>query len=98
MAIPFWNPLDRHPSRGRRGQDRNALYQNIFHMAVREYKHRGVCPIFSLASEDRLVTLGSVRRFSTGTLGPVVFGLGLRDSCLVILFFNLICAIPPAYL
>jgi hypothetical protein len=99
MAIPIWNlPLDRHPSRGRRRQDRNALYQNIFHMAVREYEYRGVCPIFSLASEDRLVTLGSVRRFSTGTLGPVAFGLGLRDSCLVILFFNLICAIPPAYL
>lgn len=52
----------------------------------------------SLASESLLVTLGSVRRFSTGTLGPVAFGLGLRDSCLVILFFNLISAIPPAYL
>jgi hypothetical protein len=37
-------------------------------------------------------------RFSAGTLGPVAFGLGLRDSCLVILFFNLLCAIPPAYL
>ncbi|KAH0834778.1 cytosine-purine permease [Lanmaoa asiatica] len=36
--------------------------------------------------------------FSTGTLGPVVFGLGLRDSCLVILFFNLIANLLPAYL
>ncbi|KAH9991540.1 cytosine-purine permease [Russula vinacea] len=26
------------------------------------------------------------------------FWVGLRDSCLVILFFNLICAAPPAYL
>ena len=33
-----------------------------------------------------------------GTLGPVIYGLGLRDSCLVILFFNLLCAVPPAYL
>ena len=36
--------------------------------------------------------------FSAGTLGPVVFGLGLRDSCLVILFFNLLCSALPAYL
>jgi purine-cytosine permease-like protein len=40
----------------------------------------------------------SYRRFSAGTVGPVVFGLGLRDSCLVILFFNLLCAALPAYL
>jgi purine-cytosine permease-like protein len=37
-------------------------------------------------------------RFSAGTLGPVAFGLSLRDSCLVILFFNLLFAIFPAYL
>ncbi|KAG1722635.1 permease for cytosine/purines, uracil, thiamine, allantoin-domain-containing protein [Suillus paluster] len=36
--------------------------------------------------------------FSTGTLGPVIFGLGLRDSCLVILFFNLLACALPAYL
>ncbi|KAI9568089.1 permease for cytosine/purines, uracil, thiamine, allantoin-domain-containing protein [Boletus coccyginus] len=40
----------------------------------------------------------NILSFSTGTLGPVVFGLGLRDSCLVILFFNLIGNILPAYL
>jgi hypothetical protein len=28
----------------------------------------------------------------------VVFGLGLRDSCLVVLFFNLLCCALPAYL
>ncbi|KAH9974795.1 cytosine-purine permease [Lactifluus volemus] len=39
----------------------------------------------------------NILSFSTGTLGPVAFGLGLRDSCLTILFFNLLCAIPPAY-
>ncbi|EIN08700.1 cytosine-purine permease [Punctularia strigosozonata HHB-11173 SS5] len=39
----------------------------------------------------------NILSFSAGTLGPVVFGLGLRDSCLVILFFNLLCAAPPAY-
>ncbi|KAL1742518.1 permease for cytosine/purines, uracil, thiamine, allantoin-domain-containing protein [Schizophyllum fasciatum] len=39
----------------------------------------------------------NILSFSAGTLGPVVYGLGLRDSCLVILFFNLLCAAPPAY-
>ena len=38
------------------------------------------------------------RRFASGILGPVTFGLGLHESCLVILFFNLICAVPSAYL
>lgn len=38
------------------------------------------------------------RRLSTGTTGPIVYGLGLRDSCLLILFLNILCCIPPAYL
>ncbi|KAK7683187.1 hypothetical protein QCA50_013860 [Cerrena zonata] len=40
----------------------------------------------------------NILSFSAGTLGPVIFGLGLRDSCLVILFFNLLSSAPPAYL
>ncbi|KAF9236040.1 permease for cytosine/purines, uracil, thiamine, allantoin-domain-containing protein [Melanogaster broomeanus] len=40
----------------------------------------------------------NILSFSTGTLGPIVFGLGLRDSCLVILFFNLLACALPAYL
>ncbi|KAI0827043.1 cytosine-purine permease [Trametes gibbosa] len=39
----------------------------------------------------------NILSFSAGTLGPVIFGLGLRDSCLVILFFNLLCSTLPAY-
>ncbi|EIW55605.1 cytosine-purine permease [Trametes versicolor FP-101664 SS1] len=39
----------------------------------------------------------NILSFSAGTLGPVVFGLGLRESCLVILFFNLLCSALPAY-
>ncbi|KAI9510189.1 permease for cytosine/purines, uracil, thiamine, allantoin-domain-containing protein [Russula earlei] len=39
----------------------------------------------------------SILSFATGTLGPAVFGLGLRDSCLLILFFNLLYALPSAY-
>ena len=73
-------------------------------MAVREYQHSLVC-LTSFASRNCVrPTNGGLglklfcNRFSAGTLGPVAFGLGLRDSCLVILFFNLLCAIPPAYL
>ncbi|KAJ2929311.1 hypothetical protein H1R20_g7783, partial [Candolleomyces eurysporus] len=39
----------------------------------------------------------NILTFSAGTLGPVVFGLGLRDTCLAILFFNLLCCSFPAY-
>lgn len=39
----------------------------------------------------------NILSFSTGTLGPIVFGLSLRDSCLVILFFNLLACSLPAY-
>ncbi|KAL2828679.1 permease for cytosine/purines, uracil, thiamine, allantoin-domain-containing protein [Aspergillus cavernicola] len=34
----------------------------------------------------------------TGMVGTLSFGLSLRDASLVILFFSLLCAIPPAYL
>ncbi|KAJ3527002.1 hypothetical protein NM688_g8185 [Phlebia brevispora] len=40
----------------------------------------------------------NVLSFSAGTLGPVVYGLSLRDTCLCILFFNLLCSALPAYL
>ncbi|PIL27619.1 transporter [Ganoderma sinense ZZ0214-1] len=67
---------------------------------------RGITPV---AERDRVDTQYSkiffiwlsanfnILSFSGGTLGPVIFGLGLRDSCLVILFFNLLCSALPAY-
>ncbi|THU76056.1 NCS cytosine-purine permease [Dendrothele bispora CBS 962.96] len=39
----------------------------------------------------------NILSFSTGSLGPTAFGLSTRDSCLVIIFFNLLCCLPPAY-
>ncbi|KAJ4001874.1 permease for cytosine/purines, uracil, thiamine, allantoin-domain-containing protein [Lentinula boryana] len=39
----------------------------------------------------------NILSFSAGTLGPVAYGLGIRESCLVILFFNGLCCAPPAY-
>jgi hypothetical protein len=93
-------PLDRYTPRRHRGENRNAFHQDIFRMAVCKYEHLVVRLPFLLnyyagnsGSHD-----SAFRRFASGTLGPVTFGLGLRDSCLIILFFNLICAIPPAYL
>ncbi|KAF8526197.1 NCS cytosine-purine permease [Hysterangium stoloniferum] len=35
--------------------------------------------------------------FFTGLLGPLVYGLSTRDSCLVIFFMNALSIIPPAY-
>ncbi|EAU81390.1 purine-cytosine permease [Coprinopsis cinerea okayama7 len=39
----------------------------------------------------------NILTFSAGTLGPVVFGLSLRDTCLIILFFSMFFCIFPAY-
>lgn len=38
-----------------------------------------------------------ISTFSLGTLGPSVFFLGLKESCLAILFFNLLSTLPVAY-
>ncbi|GAA5876634.1 hypothetical protein JCM3774_006008 [Rhodotorula dairenensis] len=38
----------------------------------------------------------TIATFSLGTLGTSVFDLKATDSCLVILFFNLLCTIPVA--
>ena len=57
-----------------------------------------VVPFFCTHLPWWLTSFRFCLRFSSGTLGPVAFGLGLRDSCLVILFFNLLVSIPPAYL
>ncbi|KAF9078358.1 permease for cytosine/purines, uracil, thiamine, allantoin-domain-containing protein [Rhodocollybia butyracea] len=40
----------------------------------------------------------NILSFSAGTLGPVAYGLGIRESCLTILFINMLCCLPPAYL
>lgn len=39
----------------------------------------------------------TISTFSLGTLGPVVFELGLKESALVIVFFNLLSTLPVAY-
>ncbi|KAM0791611.1 hypothetical protein ACM66B_006053 [Microbotryomycetes sp. NB124-2] len=40
---------------------------------------------------------GTISCFSTGTLGPLLFELSLRDSALVILFFNMFSCSLPSY-
>lgn len=37
-------------------------------------------------------------RIVTGMVGTLSYGLSLRDSSLVIIFFSLLCTIPPAFL
>jgi purine-cytosine permease-like protein len=37
-------------------------------------------------------------RLPTGVLSTYVFGMTLRDASLSILFFSLLCAMPPAYM
>ncbi|KAJ3510104.1 hypothetical protein NLJ89_g4866 [Agrocybe chaxingu] len=49
--------------------------------------------IFNVFMSSNLTIL----TLSTGTLGPAVFGLTVRDSCLAILGFNIFCTIFPAY-
>lgn len=44
-----------------------------------------------------LTTRSQISTISLGTLGPSVFFLGLKESCLTILFFNLLSTIPVAY-
>ena len=39
-----------------------------------------------------------MRRLPTGTLGTVVYGLGLRDVSLIIIFFNIVTCLPPAFI
>ncbi|KAJ3508559.1 hypothetical protein NLJ89_g5692 [Agrocybe chaxingu] len=50
--------------------------------------------IFAVFMSSNLTIL----TLSSGTLGPVVFGLSVRDSCLIILAFTAFCTIFPAYL
>ncbi|TFK47512.1 NCS cytosine-purine permease [Heliocybe sulcata] len=81
-----------------------AWSRKLLHLGV---EARGIHPVPIEERTDRqfskifFIWLSSnfnILSFSAGTLGPVVYGLSLRDSCLVILFFNLLCAALPAYL
>jgi purine-cytosine permease-like protein len=40
----------------------------------------------------------NILAFSTGSLGPAIFALGLKESLLVIFFINMLSAMLPAYL
>ncbi|ORY84106.1 NCS cytosine-purine permease [Leucosporidium creatinivorum] len=40
---------------------------------------------------------GTISAFSTGTLGPLLYGLSFRDTALCIVFFNIFSCAMPAY-
>ena len=37
-------------------------------------------------------------RLVTGMVGTLSYGLSLRDTSLIIIFFTLLCTIPPAFM
>ena len=67
---------------------------------VRPHKHKlGLSP--TSADPAEMAAVSSVACMltisSTGTLGPLLFNLSLRDSALVILFFNMFSCALPSY-
>ena len=91
--------LRRHPTSSRRGTYRYPVQQGLLYLVFVECQHpivRSVVRPGVLAFELRRALV--FIRFSAGTLGPVAFNMGLRDTCLTILFFNLLCCAAPAYL
>ncbi|KAI0037227.1 NCS cytosine-purine permease [Vararia minispora EC-137] len=83
--------------------EKTSLARGLLRWGVEE---RGIHPVPFEQRTDRefskiffifLSANTNILSFSAGLLGPLVFGLNLRDSCLVILFSNAFFAIPPAY-
>lgn len=82
---------------------------SVFRKALRmgRVEEKGIQPI---PLEERTVTKfyniftiwasinSNILGVTFGMLGPLVYGLSLRDSCLVILFFCLLTTVGPAYL
>ncbi|KAL4876527.1 permease for cytosine/purines, uracil, thiamine, allantoin-domain-containing protein [Aspergillus karnatakaensis] len=67
---------------------------------------RGVTPVpIEERTDDRFINVffvwftlsTNLLPIITGMVGTFVMGMSLRDASLVILFFNMICTIPPAY-
>ncbi|KAF8830118.1 hypothetical protein HHX47_DHR2000736 [Lentinula edodes] len=97
---------------GQRGEEISALpstySSNSFTKRLLSWgvESRGISPVPSSQRTDTSYyklffiwfTMNfNILSFSAGTLGPVAYGLGIRESCLVILFFNALCCAPPAY-
>lgn len=93
IHIEVWS---RYPTSSCWRAHRQAVQQDLLHLVLFQHQHSFVS--VHIKSLDPRTYSISCRSFSAGTLGPVIFGLGLRDSCLVILFFNLLCCVLPAYL
>ncbi|GAW03818.1 NCS cytosine-purine permease [Lentinula edodes] len=91
---------------GQRGEEISALpstySSNSFTKRLLSWgvESRGISPVPSSQRTDTSYyklffiwfTMNfNILSFSAGTLGPVAYGLGIRESCLVILFFNALC-------
>ena len=63
--------LDRHPTRPRRGENRNALRQHLFFVVFCKYEHFGVrVPLFFITPECQTLRFGTFHRFCLGNPGP----------------------------
>ncbi|KAL2803126.1 permease for cytosine/purines, uracil, thiamine, allantoin-domain-containing protein [Aspergillus granulosus] len=67
---------------------------------------RGVTPVpFEERTDNRFINVffvwftlsTNLLPIITGMVGTFVMGMSLRDASLVILFFNMLCTVPPAY-
>ncbi|KAL5349222.1 hypothetical protein ACLOAV_005510 [Pseudogymnoascus australis] len=70
---------------------KSAIWRKILAWGVEE---NGIIPVpIEKRTDKRVYNL-----IPTGMLGTLGFGLSLRDSSLVIMFFTLLTTIPPAYM
>lgn len=83
---------------------RSAIWRKILGWGVEE---NGIIPVpIEKRTDKRIFNLFTVwltallclLPIPTGMLGPLAFGLSLRDSSLIIIFFTLLTTIPPAYM
>ncbi|KAG8701723.1 hypothetical protein FRC08_003929 [Ceratobasidium sp. 394] len=94
----------------REAKDTTSLWGKIAAFTIRLSQYgvetRGVVPTPPEARNDKrfwnLLFLWisanfNILAFSTGSLGPAIFALGLKESLLVILFINMLSAMLPAY-
>ncbi|KAJ5314728.1 uncharacterized protein N7443_001612 [Penicillium atrosanguineum] len=79
----------------------------LFKIASLGVEMRGIAPVPLQERSDKryinvffvwLTMSTNLLPIVTGMVGTLSYGLSLRDSSLVILFFGLFCTIPPAYL
>lgn len=68
------------------------LFAAIYPLGCVEYQH-----FIGMSSVRLLIAALTVCQFSEGVIGPALFGLDWKTSCLCIVFFTAASALPVAY-